>query len=410
MAGYRLLETFLYETSLDEEKWRKNMEISKSNKKNIIAFYLPQYHTIPENDKWWGEGFTEWTNTKKAVPLFEGHEQPKTPLNENYYDLSDVTVMERQAQLAQKYGVFGFCYYHYWFKDGKKLLEKPIEQMLDDKKVDIPFCLCWANENWTKNWDGGNREIIMEQDYGSVDDWRKHFAYLLQFFKDNRYITWKNRPILIIYKPEQIIYFNKMVDCFNELAIESGFDGIMVLSQYPNTFYGDRNDDLKIDYQIKFQPVMSLQTKVYSSIDLDSASQKLKLSIKKQLKDVQLFQSLLIARRKKFQESVVKQLEINDYDEAWDIILHKEPFDDSVISGGFTSWDNTARNKKGMLFKGASPAKFEKYMTELLKKTSAMNLVFVNAWNEWAEGAYLEPDERYGYAYLEALKKAVDSQ
>lgn len=385
------------------------MEITKFSEKKIVAFYLPQFHTIPENDKWWGKGFTEWTNTKKAVPLFEGHEQPKTPLNNNYYDLSDVTVMEKQAKLAQKYSVFGFCYYHYWFKDGKKLLEKPIEQMLEDKKVDIPFCLCWANENWTRNWDGGNREIIMKQDYGSTDDWKKHFSYLLRFFKDDRYLTWNNCPILVIYKPEQIINFNKMIECFRELSVKSGFDGIKILSQYPNTFYGDRNDKLKIDYQIKFQPVMSLLTKVFSNVDLESTSQKFRFYIKKQFKDVKLFQSLLYARRKKIQESVVKQLEINDYDEAWDIILNKEPFDESLISGGFTSWDNTARNKNGMLYKGSSPDKFGHYMTELLKKPSAMNLVFVNAWNEWAEGAYLEPDERYGYAYLEALKKAVDS-
>lgn len=153
--------------------------------KKIIALYLPQFHTIPENDKWWGNGFTEWTNTRKAKPLFKGHYQPKTPLNENYYDLSDVTVMEKQAELAKKYGVYGFCYYHYWFKNGKKLLEKPIENMLSDKKVKIPFCLCWANENWSRNWNGGNREILMEQDYGNKKDWDKHFEYLLNFLKTN---------------------------------------------------------------------------------------------------------------------------------------------------------------------------------------------------------------------------------
>lgn len=385
------------------------MEIGKSKSKRVIALYLPQFHTIPENDKWWGEGFTEWTNTKKAMPLFEGHEQPKTPLNNNYYDLSNVTVMEYQAELAKKYGVFGFCYYHYWFKNGKKLLEKPIEQMLEDKKVDIPFCLCWANENWTRNWDGGNREIIMEQDYGSIKDWQKHFSYLLLFFKDARYMLYNNRPLLVIYKPEQIVNFNEMIETFDTMAKKSGFDGIIILSQYPNTFYGERDDRLLIDYQIKFQPVMSLQTKFYLSHGLTKSKITLNKAIRK-LNALKMFRSFLNIKRKIHRSSSIKKLEVNDYDEAWDIILNKEPFDESVISGGFTSWDNTARNKNGMLFKGASPEKFEHYMIELLKKPSAMNLVFVNAWNEWAEGAYLEPDERYGYAYLEALKKAVDSQ
>ena len=168
---------------------------------------------------------------KKAVPLFEGHMQPNIPLNNNYYDLSDVTVMERQAELAKKYGVYGFCYYHYWFKGGKKLLEKPIEQMLKDKKVDIPFCLCWANENWSRNWDGGNREVLMEQEYGGINEWKKHFIYLLQFFKDERYIKYDNAPILIIYRPEEIKCFSKMINAFKHFAVKAGFRDLLVISQ-----------------------------------------------------------------------------------------------------------------------------------------------------------------------------------
>ena len=149
-------------------------ELKADNKIKVIAYYLPQYHSIPENDAAWGKGFTEWVNTKKAKPQFEGHYQPKTPLNDNYYDLSDVNVMVKQAAMAKKYGIYGFCYYHYWFKNGKKLLEKPVEQMLKTSKVDIPFCMSWANENWSKRWDGGKEELIVEQDYGEEEDWRKH--------------------------------------------------------------------------------------------------------------------------------------------------------------------------------------------------------------------------------------------
>ena len=157
-------------------------EIMDGNGLKVIAFYLPQFHSIPENDQWWGQGFTEWTNVKKALPLFEGHNQPRIPLNKNYYDLMDDEVKISQAKLAKKYGIFGFCYYHYWFKNGEKLLEKPAEQMLQNKDVDLPFCFSWANENWSRNWDGGNQEIIKEQDYGDKSDWEKHFQYFLPFF------------------------------------------------------------------------------------------------------------------------------------------------------------------------------------------------------------------------------------
>ena len=171
----------------------------------IIPFYLPQFHEIPENNKWWGEGFTEWTNVRKAKPLFEGHRQPKIPLDNNYYNLMDDNVKIWQAKIAKEHGIFGFCYYHYWFKNGRKLLEKPAEQMLQNQEIDIPFCFCWANENWSKNWDGGNREVIMEQHYGGKQDWEMHFQYLLPFFRDKRYITVHGKPIFVIYKPEQII-------------------------------------------------------------------------------------------------------------------------------------------------------------------------------------------------------------
>ena len=154
----------------------------------IIAFYLPQFHNIPENDEWWGDGFTEWTNVKKAKPLYEGHMQPRVPLGGNYYNLLDDNVKIWQADLAKKYGVYGFCYYHYWF-NGKMLLEKPMEQMLANKEVDIPFCICWANEPWTKAWVGDERKLLIAQEYGQEEEWKQHFMYLLPFFKDERYIT-----------------------------------------------------------------------------------------------------------------------------------------------------------------------------------------------------------------------------
>ena len=168
----------------------------------IIAFYLPQFHNIPENDEWWGDGFTEWVNVKKAEPIYEGHEQPRVPLDGNYYNLLDDDVKIWQAELAKKYGIYGFCYYHYWF-NGKLLLEKPMEQMLENKKVDLPFCVCWANEPWTRAW-VGEKKVLIGQEYGTEKEWKEHFDYMLPFFRDDRYIKEDNRPLYVIYRPEII--------------------------------------------------------------------------------------------------------------------------------------------------------------------------------------------------------------
>ncbi|WP_455437889.1 glycosyltransferase WbsX family protein [Hungatella hathewayi] len=373
--------------------------------KKIIAFYLPQFHTIPENDLWWGKGFTEWTNTKKARPLYDGHYQPKIPLNKKYYDLSDVNVMVGQAQLAKKYGVYGFCYYHYWFKQGKKLLEKPVENMLREPAVDIPFCLCWANENWCKNWDGGNKEIIMEQDYGSKKDWEKHYRYLSQFFHDERYIKYNGKPVLIIYKPEEIIKFNQMIDYWNELSIKEGFLGLIILRQFPTSMFYDNFDDSHIDYSIKFEPIMSQSWEYFNQnprIDYRTYVTNLKWKATLLYKILRRIKQIL-----KQNKTVVSQLRIEDYDKAWNIILHDEPYGDKIINGAFVDWDNTARNVNGCIYKGATPEKFGQYLKELIQKESAMDFIFINAWNEWAEGAYLEPDEKHGYEYLDELARVI---
>ncbi len=181
----------------------------------IIAFYLPQFHNIPENDEWWGNGFTEWTNVKKAKPLYEGHMQPRVPLGGNYYNLLDDNVKIWQADLAKKYGVYGFCYYHYWF-NGKMLLEKPMEQMLANKEVDIPFCICWANEPWTKAWVGDERKLLIAQEYGQEEEWKQHFMYLLPFFKDERYITKDGKPLFVFYRPDIVPCMKEMIETWDK--------------------------------------------------------------------------------------------------------------------------------------------------------------------------------------------------
>ncbi len=387
-------------------------EINVNSNIKTIAYYLPQYHCIPENDAAWGVGFTEWTNVKKATPQFENHYQPKVPLNGNYYNLEDINVMIRQAELAKKYNVYGFCYYHYWFKGGKKLLERPIENMLNDRRVDIPFCLSWANENWSKRWDGGNEELIVEQSYGNRDEWDLHLQYLIPYFKDERYITLDGKPIFLIYKPDIIPNIQEMLKYWQSQASKYGFKGFCFMIQSPGLFYSPKYKLGCFDYQIKFPPFFSIirdqknlkslkiQQQVYSFMQMIHANK---------LFDI-IFDSFKRKRDKK--KSNVKNIEQCriSYDHTWKNLLEYN-HGGEFIEGAFVDWDNTARKLNGYCHIGASPEKFEMYMRQLCKairNNNSLPVIFINAWNEWAEGAYLEPDEKNEYKYLEALKKAIE--
>lgn len=377
-----------------------------SNKIKPICFYLPQYHSIPENDVAYGEGFTEWTNVKKAKPLFEGHNQPREPLNDNYYNLLDPNVMRRQAKLAKAYGIYGFCYYHYWFKNGKKLLEKPIEMMLDDSTIDIPFCLCWANENWTKRWDGGDNGIIVEQDYGDYNDLENHIDYLCDFFNDERYICIDNMPLFIIYKPELIPNLSKVIKIIRKKVESKGFPGIKLAVQYPK-FILDNGKMNLFDYYIEFEP------QYIQSFMQDQNRNVIQKFIKKKLLDFGLTGIVSKIENKRiadYQASHINDLNICDYDDYWKNIIYHRVQNKKMFPGVFVDWDNTPRNRRGRVFKGVSPEKFEYYMTlyvEKLKDEYTSDFMFVNAWNEWAEGAYLEPDKKNGYQFLEALQRSI---
>lgn len=370
------------------------------DKTKIIAFYLPQFHTFPENDRWWGKGFTEWTNTKKAKTLFKGHYQPRTPMNNNYYNLLDDAVKIEQVNLAKKYGIYGFCYYHYWFKDGKKLMEQPLEQMLKNKSIDMPFCLSWANEPWSRRWDGSENEIIMPQEYGGKKEWKEHFEYLYNFFCDDRYIKIENKPIFIIYKPELIPNINEMLDYWNELACEKGIEEVKYIYQYPKFYYMQGKDDTRFSYGIQFEPFFSNGDIEYSML---TRKQKIKFLLKNKYIFLRKFKNKI--------NHVLKKPNIYSYDRTWQNILKNKIIDDKMILGAFVDWDNTARRgKNATCYTGSTPTKFGKYMKELIKKDEIENkkgVIFINAWNEWAEGAYLEPDEKYRYEYLESIKKAI---
>lgn len=370
----------------------------------LIPFYLPQFHTIPENDEWWGKGFTEWTNVRKAPPLFEGHDQPRIPLD-GEYDLMDDAVKIRQAKQAKEHGIFGFCYYHYWFKDGKKLLEKPAEQMLANKEVDLPFCFSWANENWSKNWDGGNREVIMAQEYGGKAEWEAHFQYLLPFFKDERYITVGGKPLFVIYKPEQIIDVYQMTQYLRKRAVEEGFPGLCLAFQFPS-YYADMyyRDDV-FDYRIEFEPVYSRNL---ASMKPGTSS---KVKMMRKILGENGVSSYRKSRQSKMGSSWGKPqaLGMHFYDEAWERIL-SAPWTEELLPGGFVDWDNTPRNKHGVMHAGFTIERFQEYMTRLVKRANDEHkpMMFLNAWNEWGEGAFLEPDQKYGYQKLEAVKAALE--
>lgn len=368
-----------------------------NNIPKIIAFYLPQFHEIPENNEWWGKGFTEWTNIKKAEPFFDGHDQPKIPLNNNYYDLLDDNVKKWQVKIAKENGVYGFCFYHYWF-GGHLMLHKPLEQYLANKELDLPFCFCWANPPWTKIWAGQGSTILIDQDYGDQKQWEAHFQYLLPFFKDDRYIKEDGAPLFVIYIPAQIPCLKDMLGYFKKRIVEEGFPGLKLAYQY----WVDETTDNKLrplfDYCIKFQPIYALH-----KLEETGKTGTLIGLLKKANK---LFEKVFrVAPSDK-----LLRLRKSDYDAVWEGVLNT-PVKPKDVPCAFVDFDNTPRRgKSGKVIIGATPEKFEKYLRMLCEKTKKeydADYIFLTAWNEWSEGAYLEPDTKNRYQYLNAIKKVV---
>ncbi|NQJ22121.1 glycoside hydrolase family 99-like domain-containing protein [Streptococcus suis] len=371
-----------------------------------IAFYLPQFHAIPENDEWWGEGFTEWTNMKAATPLFDGHLQPRIPLDKNYYNLLDEKTMEWQVELAKKYGLYGFCFYHYWF-NGHMLLEKPMEMMLNNPNINFPYMICWANEPWTNAWKAdGNEKTLIAQHYGREKEWKQHFEYLLQFFKDKNYIVENNKPMLLIYRPEIIECLNEMLDYWNELAIEAGFSGIDFAYQQVSYYLLDNKDESRFKYRVEYQPG-------YARYDVQKQSAGLSqylLPIKTKIRNI-VYGFDKKAKTNLSSKLTRQKLSFEDYDELCQSIINRKADDEKSVAGMFVDWDNTPRRgDRGRVCLGSTPEKFQHYMTEQIKNVNENyqnDMLFIFAWNEWAEGGYLEPDERNKYGYLEALKAAL---
>ncbi len=358
----------------------------------IIAFYLPQFHTFPENDEWWGKGFTEWVSVKNAKPLFKEHNQPRVPLDENYYDLTEIENLVWQAEIAKKYGVYGFCHYHYWFEN-KQLMQQPTELMLNNATVDIPFCLCWANHDWSRAWANKSREVLLKQTYGDCHEWERHFYYLLPFFKDNRYIKINEKPLFVIYMPQNIPCLKDMIDLWQKLASENGLNGISFA--YQDLEYNhikNKTSDI-FDFGIEYQPNIAKKEEMVT----------LKYKVIRGLNK--------LADKFTFLQCKQTSMCLN-YDKIWNRIINKIPIDDKMIPGAFVDWDNTPRHKnRGSLFLGVTPEKFKYYLSKQIKHAKEVyknDMLFMFAWNEWGESGYLEPDKKNGYKMLEAVKEALE--
>lgn len=358
--------------------------------KKIYALYLPQFHRIPENDEWWGEGYTEWNAVKSAKPLFKGHDQPHVPLNDNYYDLSDETgtVWRWQVKLANNFGVDGFCIYHYWFENGRQLLEKPMEILLRHKDININYFICWANEPWRRTWYSNNYEILVDQKYGDKDQWEKHFKYLEPFFLDERYVKIENCPVIAIYKTASIDKLKEMRDLWDKMAQELGFNGVYILGA--KTAFEQETRTGLVEGEYLFEPAFTMHYQY-------SFKSKLKRAFGR------LYRQLLSRATGK---QIVVQSE-NMRDILQSIKLPVQTSAKDIYYGICPSWDNTPRKQyKGCVFKEATPRVFGDKLREMMNSSDGGDFVMINAWNEWGEGAYLEPDKTNEYSYLEEIRRA----
>lgn len=361
-----------------------------------LAFYLPQYHPIAENDVWWGEGFTEWTNVAAARRRFSGHHQPHIPADMGFYDLRLAETRIKQADLAKEYGVSGFCYYHYWF-NGKQLLDRPLREVLAEGRPDFPFCICWANENWTRAWDGLERQVLIHQNY-TEEDSRAHIETLMSYFADSRYITVEGRPLFLVYRPDHIpnakVYFN----AWRETAEKGGLSGLYICA-VKNGFVDLSDAELLAQ---GYDAILDFQPDRRDFPPASTSSQRLVDLARKVLPNA-LYQLL------KTNVSTVNRI---DYKALVERMVSKEwPGNYRKYPVVFPSWDNTARRKTPTVIQNLDPDLFQKWLSYAVEKVASYpeneQFVFINAWNEWAEGCHLEPDQCLGKSFLQATRNVL---
>lgn len=377
-----------------------------------IAIYLPQFHPVPENDAWWGKGFTEWRNVAKAKPLFKGHNQPHLPADLGFYDLRVSEVREQQAALAKEYGIYGFCYYHYWF-NGRRILERPFHEVFESGTPDFPFMLCWANENWSRTWDGGSKEILIEQKYSPEDD-RLHIQSLIPYFKDKRYIRIDNKPVFAIYRSKHVPDMTATIKTWREEAMKHDLE--LYLCRFESCLEGGKEYlSPGFDAAIDFQP-WGRDMNEYKSIQI---SKKIK-SFNYRLENLVYRKIISAASAKKYQwykqrsNGQLLNHHIFDYSDYLNFVMNKPLPDYKVFPGVTPMWDNTARQTKhpGIAL-NSNPDLYKKWLEHVMITFKPFgeeeNFVFINAWNEWAEGCHLEPCQRWGRKFLEVTRDVLQS-
>ncbi|KAF0221839.1 MAG: lipopolysaccharide biosynthesis protein-like [Geobacteraceae bacterium] len=351
-----------------------------------IAFYLPQYHPVPENDEWWGRGFTEWTNSAKAKPLFKGHYQPHIPADLGFYDLRVPETRIAQADLAREYGVEAFCYYHYWF-GGQRILERPFNEVLGSGEPDFPFCICWANQTWTGIWHGQPNNILIEQTYPGEEDHRAHFDFLLRAFSDKRYVKVDGKPLFIIYRPHELPEPKRVTDFWRNMTAKAGISGLYFVGVHEDPFWNP------------------------AEFGFDG-------SITPKLPNLHKWKTCWISRRQplkrleRWQRIRTNAPAIYNYsDECLGMI--QDPVDGiENFPCLIPNWDNTPRSgRNGLVLHGSTPELFRQQVIKALQvsegKPFEKKILFIKAWNEWAEGNHMEPDLKFGRGYLESLRSEI---
>jgi len=356
----------------------------------ILAYYLPQFHPIPENDEWWGKGFTEWTNVGKARKYFRGHYQPRVPADLGYYDLRVPEARQAQADMARKYGIEGFCYWHYWFGNGKRLLERPFNEVLESREPDFPFCLAWANETW-KGFEHGliNRNILIEQKYPGIEDYIAHFNAILPALKDKRYIKIDGKPLFVIYTYCDLPNAKEFTDLWQKLAKENGLNGIY--------FIAHQKEYIKNEYA-EIQNVMALGFDAVNFVRLGNFRYKRNF-----LRKVYSY----------INKYVFKIPNVYPYNFVTKYMSEPIDCEANVFPTILPNWDHTPRSgNHGLVLTNSTPELFGKHISDVLERVKHKDyehrLVFLKSWNEWAEGNYIEPDLKFGHRYLKALKECLE--